>query len=195
MELGEFPQAYFITFTTYGTRLPGRDAGWVDRRHNRYRTPVLMDHPRLENKMARLLRQQPFSLQSSHRPLVLAAIQEACLHRGWDLQAAHLRTNHVHSVVEAAADPEFVMNTFKAYSSRKLNQAGSDPRGGGRWTRDGSKKYLWTAESVESFKGEAELQLQFKPAAGRSDQAGPSRRLLGHSPPPVKIRPSPSKKC
>lgn len=34
------PVAYFITFTTYGTWLQGRDPGWVDRQHNQYGAPI-----------------------------------------------------------------------------------------------------------------------------------------------------------
>ncbi len=150
MPFNEFPLAYFITFTTYGTRLPGHKSGWIDRRHNRYRTPVLMDQPRLENEMARRMRQIPFTLEAQQRPVVLAAIVGACIHRGWVLLATHVRTNHVHSVVEADAEPEFVANTFKAYSSRKLNQAGFDFRGRIRWTRGESKDYLWNVRSVEA---------------------------------------------
>jgi REP element-mobilizing transposase RayT len=89
-------------------------------------------------------------LDALQRALVLAAIEEACNHRGWQLEAAHVRLEHVHSVVSAETIPEFVMNTFKSYSSRKLNEADFDRGRKRRWTRHGSTKYLWTAESVEA---------------------------------------------
>ena len=45
-----------------------------------------------------------------------------CAYRGWNLLAAHVRSNHVHIVVEAEAQPERNMNEFKSYASRELNQ-------------------------------------------------------------------------
>jgi REP element-mobilizing transposase RayT len=149
-ELCDFPLAYLITFTTYGTRLPGEERGWVSRRQNRYGTPDLTSQPRLRLKMEDLLKGPPYGLGVSQRPLVLAAIKEACIHRGWQLEAVHVRPQHVHSVVGARAQPEFVLNTFKSYSSRKLNRACLDPLRRKRWTRHGSTKYLWTPGSVES---------------------------------------------
>jgi hypothetical protein len=77
LPLPEFPLAYFITFTAYGTRLPGREAGWVNRRQNRYRTPYPAANLPLEQKIKSTLRQQPFHLDSLQGPLVLAAIREA----------------------------------------------------------------------------------------------------------------------
>jgi REP element-mobilizing transposase RayT len=45
----------------------------------------------------------------------LEAIQEVGAHRGWNLLAAHVPSNHVHTVVEAEVPPERVMSDFKAY--------------------------------------------------------------------------------
>jgi REP element-mobilizing transposase RayT len=42
------------------------------------------------------------------------------------LLAAHVRTNHIHVVVEADLRPERVMNDLKPYASRYLNQLGLD---------------------------------------------------------------------
>ncbi len=149
-EFCDFPLAYFITFTTYGTRLPGEERGWVDRFHNHYGTPTLPSHPKLTRAMEDILVQPPYGLGASHRPLVLAAIKETCAYRGWQLEAAHVRSHHVHAVVGAATAPEFVLNTLKAYSSRKLNQSKLDPKHRKRWTRHGSMEYLWNPESVEA---------------------------------------------
>ena len=52
--------------------------------------------------------------------VVLQALREVCLHRGWSLLAAHVRTNHVHAIVESEVPPEKVMNDFKSYASRDL---------------------------------------------------------------------------
>jgi len=75
-------------------------------------------------------------------------LREVCKYRGWGLLAAHVRTNHVHAVVEAEVAPEKVLTDFKAYASRGLNRlgtAGSDRR---RWARHGSTRWLWKDEDV-----------------------------------------------
>ena len=45
--------------------------------------------------------QAPYHLDQTRRDAVLEAIQEVCVHRRWSLLAAHVRSNHVHTVVEA----------------------------------------------------------------------------------------------
>jgi hypothetical protein len=139
-----FPKAYLITFTTYGTRLPGNPRGRVDRRQNKYGMPFPPAQQYLETKIETCLRCPPYTLDALRRPLVLTAIQEACTYRGRVLEAAHVRTNHNHCVVGAQADPEFVLNTLKSYASRKLNRAELEPHRTRRWTRHGSMKYLWS---------------------------------------------------
>jgi len=81
---------------------------------------------------------------------VLAAIQEVCLHRGWRLLAAHVRSTHMHAVVEADAAPELVMKDFRMYSSRRLNGMGVDEPGRKRWARHGSTRWLWKPRHVSA---------------------------------------------
>ena len=47
------------------------------------------------------------------RAVVLATIQGHCAYRGWNLLAAHVRSNHVHAVVAAETRPERIMNEFQ----------------------------------------------------------------------------------
>ena len=63
--------------------------------------------------------------------------------------AAHVRTNHVHVVVEADVPPEKVIHAFKAYSSRSLNRQKFDAPERKRWARHGSTRWLWTDEDVQ----------------------------------------------
>ena len=78
------------------------------------------------------------------------AIQEVCRQRGWNLLAAHVRSNHVHTVVEAEAEPERVMNDFKAYASRRLNRMSLDAPNRKRWARHGSTRWLWKPQHVSA---------------------------------------------
>lgn len=144
------PLAYLITFSCYGTWLHGNESGSVDGDHNLPGTPFLPpDSKRLEADRGRM-DQPPYKMDGRRRDVVLKAIQEVCAHRGWSLLAAHVRTNHVHVVVHALEASERVMNDFKAYASRRLNEEGFDGRDRKRWTRHGSTRYLWKPEHVEA---------------------------------------------
>jgi hypothetical protein len=54
----------------------------------------------------------------------------------------------VHLVVSASQAPEQVMTTFKAWSTRRLREAGLAVEGARLWSRHGSTKYLWTTDDV-----------------------------------------------
>lgn len=89
-------------------------------------------------------------LDQIRREAVLKAIQEVCGHRGWHLLAAHVRSNHVHTVVESEAEPERVMLDFKAYASRRLNGMNLDEPQRKRWARHGSTRWLWKPQHVSA---------------------------------------------
>ncbi len=143
------PLAYFITFTTYGTWLHGAKVeGSVDRQHNVFSTPTLSLNSARTLSMQTRMKYKYFLLDAHSREIVLNAIKEVCAHRQWDLLAAHVRTNHVHIVVHAEITPEIIINTFKAYSSRYINQSFLHKQK--YWTRHGSTRYLWKEEQVEA---------------------------------------------
>jgi REP element-mobilizing transposase RayT len=86
--------------------------------------------------------QEVYSLDASRRAVVLESIRNVCAHRHWRLLAAHVRVTHVHVIVAADLEPERVMNDFKAYASRALNESRLDPSERKRWTRHGSTRYI-----------------------------------------------------
>jgi REP element-mobilizing transposase RayT len=92
--------------------------------------------------------QPPYHLDQIRRDAVLRAIQDVCVHRGWNLLAAHVRSNHVHAVVEAEMPPERVMSDFKAYASRSLNRMRLEDPNRKRWARHGSTRWLWKPQNV-----------------------------------------------
>ena len=140
---------YFITFACYGGRLHGDEAGSVDRHHNLPGSRLLPAHPQHVDAERQLMDQSPYLLNQSGRAIVLAALREVCSHRGWSLLAAHVRTNHVHVVVEADVRPEKVMNDLKSYASRSLNRSGFGEANRKRWARHGSTRWLWKDEDVQ----------------------------------------------
>ena len=77
----------------------------------------------------------PYWLDRESRAAVLLALRGHCTHRGWSLIAAHVRTNHVHVIVEADVRPEKIMNEFKAYASRELKRMDGEGADRKRWAR------------------------------------------------------------
>lgn len=108
---------YYLTFSIYGTYLPGDSRGST----NRYdgRLPPLQA---LQYHAACLMPEIPFRLENvEDRRLVLNAIMEGCRYRGWRLIALHIREAHLHGVVQVeAATPGRVMGDWKSYGSRSL---------------------------------------------------------------------------
>ena len=144
------PLAYFITFTCYGTWLHGGKMTSVDRLHNIPGTEFILLNPNREASAKKRLIETPYLLGHAQRQIVLNAIKEVCIFRGWVLLAAHIRTNHVHIIIHATLSPENIMNTIKAYASRRLNESKLDNDRLKRWTRHGSTRYLWKEEDVEA---------------------------------------------
>jgi REP element-mobilizing transposase RayT len=141
---------YPISFACYGLRLHGNESGSVDREHNLFGNRLLgIDTERLSAEKE-LMDQPSYALDGDRRTAALQAIQEVCSHRGWSLMAAHVRSTHVHAVVEANARPEKVMNGLKSYASRALNRLGKDEIGRKRWARHGSTHWLWNRKEVSA---------------------------------------------
>jgi REP element-mobilizing transposase RayT len=141
---------YLITFACYGGHLHGGEAGSVDRQNNAPGSPVLKADPVRAACEAELMDQAPYHLDQVRRDAVLEAIQEVSVHRGWSLLAAQVRSNHVHTVVEAEVPPERVMGDFKAYASRRLNGLRLDEPKRKRWAHHGSTRWLWKPEHVSA---------------------------------------------
>jgi len=138
---------YLITFATYGSHLPG-DNAIVDRNHNVPGAPYAELYEGRLNRSKRLMRYLPYLLDERRRRIVLAALQEVCQFRDWSLMAAHVRTNHVHVVLDSTAKPEQVISTFKAYASRALNRI--EPTSRRHWARHGSTRYLWNHKAISA---------------------------------------------
>jgi REP element-mobilizing transposase RayT len=134
------PVAYFITWTTYGTWLPGDQRGWVKR--GEWAAPQPAD-PLLEENARQLMTEDEVVLTHEQRATVDAVIVDHCRIRRWWLHARNVRTNHVHVVVTATSvHPATVREQLKAWGSRRLSEV-AGLRGGGRngrrrwWTENG----------------------------------------------------------
>ncbi len=142
---------YLITFRTYGTWLHGDERGSVDRRYfNRYGTPRISPSEEKVERRTQLLSDEPFLMKANERHIVEAAIREVCIVRSYALHGLHVRTNHVHVVTGNHGQPERMMDSFKAYSTRALRKAGLVATERKLWSRHGSTKYLWTEAHIGS---------------------------------------------
>ena len=114
-------ETLFLTFTCYGQHQHGHpDGSW--NRDSTSHAP----HKGLERYEQKLMSEPAYALDPASRALVLAAIEETALRLGWNLIAVHVRTTHVHLVVEAERTPDRVLATCKAYATRALRHAGQN---------------------------------------------------------------------
>jgi REP element-mobilizing transposase RayT len=142
------PVAYFITFSSYGTRLHGSENGSVDRHHNRYGNDLIPPKPSLEHYEKQTQKNPTVTFEPEHRQIILETIKEVCVYRHWQLFAIHVRTNHVHVVVSVDTEPEKALHDFQAYATRHLRQAYPILKDRKIWTRHGSTRYLWNRKQL-----------------------------------------------
>jgi REP element-mobilizing transposase RayT len=138
------PIAYFITFRTHATWLPGDRRGY----HERH-APWSPQNDALRRWSAAHA-SPPHLLDARAREVVESAVRDHCNHAGWHLHAANVRTNHVHVVLSSVVPPARVMASLKAWATRYLRQAGLLDATTKPWAQHGSTRYLWTLEAVES---------------------------------------------
>ena len=120
----------------------------MDRTHNQFGGRMVQsDAKRALSDSERML-QAPYVLDQ-RRAAVLKAIRQHCEYRGWNLLAAHVRTTHVHAILEAEVPPEKIVTEFKAYASRELNRLGYDAPDRKRWARHGSTRWLFKDQDVK----------------------------------------------
>jgi REP element-mobilizing transposase RayT len=148
------PLAYFLTWPTYGTWLPGDDRGWVKRHHGHQ-----LPSPWLELEAVARMTEDACRLDRRQRRLVEQTVADHCRIRGWALHAVNCRSNHLHVVVTADRHPNEVCEQFKAWTVRKLKELERSPGTPSRaqlrirekwWAERGSKRFLNDADSLEA---------------------------------------------
>jgi REP element-mobilizing transposase RayT len=147
----EEPLAYYLTWTTYGTWLPGDERGWVAK-PGQFRAP----DANLKQAAQRLMTESALTLDQEQRCIVEDTIADHCRIRGWHLHAVNCRTQHVHVVVTAPQrEPEVVRDQFKAWCTRHLKglERSRRPANGAMrqnwWTQRGSQRWLNDEKSLE----------------------------------------------
>jgi REP element-mobilizing transposase RayT len=157
----EIDRYWLLTWTTYGTWLPGDERGFVSsvsegkgprKRHNQPLTPYDREMPGLERSAADSVKGQPVYLTQEHAVAVLVQLIETADFRAWQLLAAAVMRNHVHLVVGVPGDPDpaSLLRDFKSYSSRRLNKIFGEPNAPRWWTESGSRRILKGDEAVQA---------------------------------------------
>jgi len=140
------PLAYFLTWTTYGTWLPGDARGW-----RRRQEPGVTQPPnRLFAEMAASeLQEPPFFLAPSDLAIAERAITKHCQVRSWMLHKVSVLSNHIHVVVTAPQyAPKKVCVQFKAWCTHQLKP--NYPTRKYFWTRGGYHCCLNNKDALES---------------------------------------------
>jgi REP element-mobilizing transposase RayT len=150
---------WFLTWCTYGSRLPGDPRGFVSSVredcgqrviHNIPGTPYDANIPGLEDYARTSLKCDPIRLDLGQAEVLLAQFEETAGYRGWQLLTVGIMANHIHVVVGVPRDPDpsAILGSLKRYGSRALNRRWCKPAGGTWWAGSGSKRKLPKQENV-----------------------------------------------
>lgn len=135
--------AYFSTWTTYGSWLPGDERGWF-KAGSGFRSP---DPIRVWAAAIRMT-DESVILKPEQRQIVEQVIADHCGIRGWQLHAVSCRTNHVHVVLTATNRAiQMPREQFKAWTTRRLKE--SQPARAHWWTERGWDLYIDNETSLQ----------------------------------------------
>jgi REP element-mobilizing transposase RayT len=153
---------WLLTWTTYGTWLPGEERGFVSpvrenadekwRRQNQCGTAYSRSMCGLKRSSQSRLKCSPIYLNIEQAQIVFDQFQETAAYRGWHLEAIAIMTNHVHVIVRVEVDvaPDVLLRDFKSYASRALNGRWDKPASGTWWAESGSKRKKSDRGAVEN---------------------------------------------
>ncbi|MEM7560262.1 MAG: transposase, partial [Planctomycetota bacterium] len=137
--------ATLITWTTYGTWLPGDARGLRHRRNGPQLPQELLEEWSREQMTGKVV-----LLNQQHRETVESARRIHCDFRGWHLCAVNARSNHVHVVVTADTSPQKVRDQLKANCTRALRTQEQPLIRERTWTRLGDCEILDTDDHIEA---------------------------------------------
>ena len=146
-----YPLAFFLTWTTYGTWLPGDERGRVLKGQG-----FQLPRPVTKKLAVERMTEPVGVLDNSQREIVESTITDHCQIRNWELHAVNCRTNHVHVIVTGELAPEEMRDQFKAWCTRKLKAHSRERRQSVRtnwWTEGGSRRFIGDQESLEAVIG------------------------------------------
>ncbi len=140
--------AYLLTWTTYGTWLPGDQRGWMDKHQPGVRQKA---EPQREISARFRMTETAIILDNHQRRQAEESLIDTCAYRGWKLRAYSVATNHVHLVISIPDNlsPMESLRIFKSYASKTLNNNHS-PQRRHWWTRGGSARRLFDPAAIDA---------------------------------------------
>ena len=149
------PITLFITWTAYGSWLPGDARGWMN-----WKKGEQQPQPVLEEWCKVRMKEKPVLLNPDHRDAVENIVREHAEHRGWGLHAVSARSNHVHVAVtlvpktgnqnyRVADGIKRVRDQFKANATRVLRQGENPIQNEKVWTKGGDIQFIDSDEDLE----------------------------------------------
>jgi REP element-mobilizing transposase RayT len=151
---------WFLTWTTYGSWLPGDERGFVGeavedglrRAHNEPHSPPAMPSQALAEFSRELLVGPPILLNVSQVDTLMEQFLDTTQYRRWLLVAVGVMQTHIHAVIGVTGDPkpEKILNDLKSYATRRLNRDWGPPVSETWWSRSGSKRKLAGEQDVEA---------------------------------------------
>tara|TARA_R110000782_G_scaffold131928_4_gene223801 strand:- start:2260 stop:2751 length:492 start_codon:yes stop_codon:yes gene_type:complete len=144
------PLAFFLTWTTYGTWLPGDPRGSTDHDRDSIRPRRIAPNDPLRSHATRIQRSDALTLKPESRAAVQQMIHALARDKGWVVHALNVRSNHVHLVITAPGDPNRVMTACKAFATQRLRQRGHFTPDQIIWTRHGSTRWINDPKSLEA---------------------------------------------
>jgi len=155
-----FGATYLLTWTTYGTWLPGDERGFVGRVpggagghtiHNEPGQPYDADDERLRRAARARMKGAAVHLEPDSARVCAAAFRQVADRYNIGIHAGAIMATHVHLVVTAAdAEPSRLLNLFKGVSSRRLGQSFGPRAAGAWWTRGGSYRSLVNDRAIRA---------------------------------------------
>lgn len=139
------PLAYFITFSTYGSRLHGNERESVIVKEDVPR--IIGRNDALKHYEEKAMKYPEVVLDEAQRQIVLDTILKHCQIKNWHPYAVHVRSTHTHVIVNSKEKPDKVMYDFKAWATRKLRESGN--HFDKVWTRQGSTKYIFKYDKLK----------------------------------------------
>ena len=145
----------FITWTAYGSWLPGDSRGW-----KKWKQGQQQPQPQLEDWCKGRMKEKPVLLDQHQRQAVEHVIRKHAEHRRWELHAVSVRSNHVHVAVtvlpvvsnktERVGDGiKRVRDELKANGTRVLRQLMNPVPNKKIWTKGGVIQFIDSDDDLE----------------------------------------------
>ncbi len=150
--------AWLLTWTTYGSWLPGDTRGFVSRRPGEDAAHVIRNIPGtlydadqkdVEDAARERMQGTPVTLERAHALTALGAFVEAARNHNIRFLALSIMPDHVHLLCQGAQSGSELMQLFKGVSARHLGQAHQLAGAPRWWTKASSKRYIRKGEDLQ----------------------------------------------